>query len=63
VLRYLKKTAELKLKFDNLIINIIKLINKIKGYTDSNFIKNIKNIKNKKYIINYVFFISQKLVV
>jgi len=53
--RYLKRTAELELKFDNLIINIIKLINKIKGYTDNNFIKNLKNLK---FIINYIFFIS-----
>jgi len=48
VFRYLKKTAELKLKFGNLIINIIKLINKTKGYTDNNF---VKNINNKKFII------------
>jgi len=53
--RYLKKTIELKLKSDSLIINIIKLINKVKKYTDNNF---IKNKKNKKININYVFFIS-----
>jgi len=41
-------------------MNIIKLINKIKEYTDSNF---IKNINNKKFIINYVFFINQELIV
>jgi len=55
VFYYLKKTAELELKFDNLVINIIKLINKIKGYIDSNF---AKNINNKNFIINYVFFTS-----
>jgi len=55
MLCYIKKTAELRLKFGNLTINIIKLINKVKRYTDSNF---IKNINNKKFIINYVFFIS-----
>jgi len=60
MLRYLKRTAEFRLKFGNSAINIIKLINKIKGYTDSNF---IKNINNKKFIISYIFFISQGLVV
>jgi len=55
VLRYLKKTAELGLKFGNSIINIIKLINKAKGYTDSNF---IKNINNKKFTISYIFFVN-----
>jgi len=55
VLRYLKKTAEFRLKFGNLIIGIIKLVNKTKEYTDSNF---VKNINNKKFIINYIFFIS-----
>jgi len=55
MLRYLKKTAELKLKFGNLVINIIKLINRAKGYTNNNF---IKNINNKKFIISYVFFIN-----
>jgi len=59
MLRYLKKTAELKLKFGNLIINIIKLVNKAKGYTDNNF---AENINNKKFIINYIFFINQGLV-
>jgi len=60
VLRYLKKTAELKLKFDNLIISTIKLTNKIKEYIYNNF---AENISNKKFIINYVFFINQGLVV
>jgi len=60
VLCYLKKTAELRLKFGNLVINIIKLINKVKGYTDSNF---TGNINNKKFIINYIFFINQGLIV
>jgi len=55
VFRYLKEIAELRLKFGNLIISIIKLINKVKGYTDSNF---AGNINNKKFIINYIFFIS-----
>jgi len=53
--RYLKKAAELKLKFGNLVISIIKLINKTKEYIDSNF---AKNVSNKKFIINYVFFIN-----
>jgi len=53
--RYLKKIAEFRLKFGNLTINITKLINKAKGYTDSNF---IKNINNKKSTINYIFFIN-----
>jgi len=60
VFRYLKKTAELKLKFGNLIISIIKLVNKIKKYINNNF---IKDINNKKFIINYIFFINQGLVV
>jgi len=55
MLRYLKGIAELKLKFGNLVISIIKLVNKIKGYTDSNF---IGDINNKKFIINYIFFVS-----
>jgi len=60
MLRYLKKTAELRLKFGNSVINIIKLINKTKEYTDNNF---TKNINNKKFIIDYIFFINQGLVV
>jgi len=60
VLRYLKRTAELKLKFKNLIIRITEIINKIKGYTDNNY---ANNVSNKKFIINYVFFISQGLVI
>jgi len=59
MLRYIKKNAEFRLKFGNSVINIIKSINKVKEYTDSNF---TKNINNKKFIINYVFFISQGLV-
>jgi len=55
VFYYLKKTAELRLKFGNSAINIIKLINKAKKYTDSNF---IKDINNKKFIISYIFFVS-----
>jgi len=57
--RYLKKTAELKLKFENSIIRVIKIINKIKKYTDSNY---VNNVSNKKFIINYVFFVSQGLM-
>jgi len=60
VLRYLKGTAELGLKFGNLVIGTIKLINKIKGYTDSNF---TRDINNKKSTINYIFFVNQGLVV
>jgi len=41
--RYLKKTAEFKFKFGNLIINTIKLVNKVNEYTDNNFTKNINN--------------------
>jgi len=52
---YLKETAELGLKFGNLIINIITLINEMKEYTDNNY---TNNINNKKFIINYVFFVS-----
>jgi len=55
VFRYLKETAEFRLKFGNLVIDIIKLVNEVKGYTDSNF---AGNINNKKFIINYIFFIS-----
>jgi len=55
VLRYLKGIAEFRLKFGNLVINIIKLVNKIKKYIDSNF---AGNINNKKFIINYIFFIN-----
>jgi len=52
---YLKKTAELKLKFENSIIKIIEVINKIKEYTDNNY---VNNVSNKKFIINYVLFIN-----
>jgi len=55
VLRYLKETVELKLKFKNSIIKITEVINKIKGYTDSNY---VNNVSNKKFTINYVFFIN-----
>jgi len=55
VLCYLKETAELKLKFKNLIIKITEIINKIKGYIDSNY---ADNVLNKKSIIDYVFFIN-----
>jgi len=55
VFRYLKGTAELKLKFENSIIKIIEIINKIKRYTDSNY---VNNVSNKKFIINHVFFIN-----
>jgi len=55
MLYYLKKTAELKLKFGNSIIRVIKVINKIKEYIDNNY---VNNVSNKKFIINYVFFIS-----
>jgi len=55
VLRYLKRITELKLKFENSVIKIIEVINKAKKYTDSNY---VNNVSNKKFIINYVFFIS-----
>jgi len=55
MLRYLKGTAELKLKFENSIIKIIETINKTKEYIDNNY---VNNVLNKKFIINYVFFIN-----
>jgi len=55
MLRYLKGTAEFGLKFSNSAINIIKIINKVKKYINSNY---IGDIFNKKSIINYVFFIN-----
>jgi len=60
VFRYLKGTAELRLKFGNSVIRIIEIINKTKEYIDSNY---VNNVSNKKFIINYVFFISQGLMV
>jgi len=60
VLRYLKEITELKLKFGNSVIRITEVINKIKGYIDSNY---VNNVTNKKFIISYVFFINQGLVV
>jgi len=53
--RYLKGTAELKLKFENSIIKIIEVINKAKKYIDNNY---VNNVSNRKFIINYVFFIN-----
>jgi len=55
VLRYLKGTVELRLKFENSIIRVTEIINKIKGYTDNNY---ANNVSNKKSIINYVFFVN-----
>jgi len=55
VLRYLKKTAELRLKFGNSVIRVIEAINKVKGYINNNY---VSNVSNKKSIINYVFFIN-----
>jgi len=52
MLRYLKKTAELKLTFENSVIKVTEIINKIKKYTDSNY---VNNVSNKKFTINYVF--------
>jgi len=60
MLRYLKETAELGLEFENLIIRVTEIINKAKRYTDSNY---VNNVSNKKFIISYVFFVSQGLVV
>jgi len=60
VFRYLKKITELRLKFENSVIKVIEIINKVKEYTDNNY---VGNVSNKKSIINYIFFISQGLVV
>jgi len=59
VLRYLKGTAELGLEFGNSVINIIKAVNGVKEYTNSNY---VGDISNKKSIMGYVFFVSQGLV-
>jgi len=55
MLRYLKGTAELKLKIKNSITKIIEVINKIKRFIDNNY---VNNVSSKKFIINYVFFIN-----
>jgi len=60
VLRYLKKTTKLRLKFGNSVIKITETVNKAKEYTDNNY---VNNVSNKKFIINYIFFINQGLMV
>jgi len=60
MLRYLKGIAELKLKFENSIIKIIEIVNEVKKYIDNNY---ANNVSNKKFIINYIFFINQGLVI
>jgi len=60
VLRYLKGIIELRLEFENSVIRVTEIINGIKRYIDSNY---VDNVSNKKFIIGYVFFISQGLVV
>jgi len=58
--RYLKKIIKLRLKFGNKIIKITQATNKIIKYIDNNY---VNNIFDRKFIINYVFFVNQGLII
>jgi len=55
IFRYLKGIADLKLKFGAEIIEETQAANKARDYINNNY---AGNLINRKFIINYVFFIN-----
>jgi len=55
IFRYLKETTDLKLKFGTEIIEKTQAANKARDYINNNY---AGNLINRKFIINYVFFIN-----
>ncbi len=55
ILRYLKKTAGLGLKFGAKIIEKTQAANRVKNYINNNY---AGDLINRKFTINYVFFVS-----
>jgi len=55
IFRYLKRTADLELKFGAEVIEEIQAANKARDYINNNY---AGDLANRKSIINYVFFVS-----
>jgi len=55
IFRYLKGTADLGLKFGAEVIEETQTANKARDYINNNY---AGDLINRKFIINYVFFVS-----